>query len=791
MTKNLSEPCTIAETITSNGKIKMVKGEEFIISTYCDIEVVYRKLDMYVNVGKICKSQDEDLRNLLRSKYWKEKILPAFSEVITNSNHDNESETKLIYLLDPGYREFQGYYVHPKLINVVAFLCSVKYCIKVSQYMDLLNEEMMRSSSSFSEMIQRQEKEIQELKTEISKRNAGRIQMEAEIELIPTGEDTFRLKVNQIKTSKKKKDHYYIGTYNPHDVVYVFQYYISRELIEGIVPVVEDGSEFRGKVGTIINIINDAIYNRIMITKPLKEINRLDLKHIDLYKNCKKKTGTKFEIYCSNKYNAPRLSYVSTESLGLNHQDIGIDLIDINRKITRQCKCYIRFLYTTTLVNYFNCVDFINERFEGWTHYLHILKQTGLTSDTEERIKARGIVIIREDYDPETITDDEILCDTTNDDSSHDTTTNDEEISSDVQLSIVKTNENQNESQHDQKQPEPEIINAPDEQTKTDLLTLIEPLGVYDTIRTSSLKTYCQDHKIKFKSPLFMSTLKGLGFEPQKMNGNYNDRWSRENENRTQRLNKFLNNELSSLIHSSKEFNLVYIIPDEITTYCENHNITYDKVRIECYIKSNLNMTGKTVRGLVKSNRTYAVWQKPLTEQKDDEIHQTESNENEHEQHSPPSQLEEQLLQLVEPYKIFDAITLEKLKKFCSEHGFTPRSKLVYDTLHKLNFDSQKFNTCPTKSWLRPNEVLTKRLNDFISNELSNFIHSSDKYKVRYISLDEVKKYCETNDIIYYQPPIVNHIRTVLHMERNMYNFLEKGKRRTRVWSIPYADDVV
>ena len=262
---------------------------------------------------------------------------------------------------------------------------------------------------------------------------------------------------------------------------------------------------------------------------------------------------------------------------------------------------------------------------------------------------------------------------------------------------------------------------------------------------------------------------------------------SRENENRTQRLNEFLNDELSSLIRISKVFNLVYIVPDEITAYCEDHNITYDKVRIECYIKSNLNMTSKTVRGLVKSNRTYAVWQKPFIEQKDDETHQTTITENGPDEQQPAlSQLEEQLLQLVEPYKAFDAITPKKLKKFCSEHGFMPQSKLVYDTLHKLNFNSQSFNTRSLKAWLRPNEALTKRLNDFISNELSNFIHSSDKYKVHYISLDEVKKYCESNDIIYDQPTIVNHIRTVLHMERNAYNFLEEGKRRTRVWSIPY-----
>ena len=57
MTNQMNIDEIIEQEIIKTGIVKIVKNEEFIISNKYDIEVVYRKKDMYFNAGMLCRSQ--------------------------------------------------------------------------------------------------------------------------------------------------------------------------------------------------------------------------------------------------------------------------------------------------------------------------------------------------------------------------------------------------------------------------------------------------------------------------------------------------------------------------------------------------------------------------------------------------------------------------------------------------------------------------------------------------------------------------------------------------------------
>jgi len=74
------------DLILSTGTIKTIKGEEFIISKYNDLEIVYRKKDMYINAGKMCVSQGKRIKDLFKLNYWKEQVKPIYLDYLNNKS---------------------------------------------------------------------------------------------------------------------------------------------------------------------------------------------------------------------------------------------------------------------------------------------------------------------------------------------------------------------------------------------------------------------------------------------------------------------------------------------------------------------------------------------------------------------------------------------------------------------------------------------------------------------------------------------------------------------------------
>lgn len=154
--------------IKSTGTVKTVKDEEFIVKTYNDLEIIYRKKDMYFNAYKMCVSQGKNINQLFNLEYWKEQVKPIYlqylkqkssSEISTVIQECNKSNIRiedegLRYYLDESYQEFQGWYIHPILINRIAQWFSIEYSFKVECYMNSINEELLVLNKSFKQKQQ-------------------------------------------------------------------------------------------------------------------------------------------------------------------------------------------------------------------------------------------------------------------------------------------------------------------------------------------------------------------------------------------------------------------------------------------------------------------------------------------------------------------------------------------------------------------------------------------------------------------------------------------------------------
>ena len=311
--------------ILSTGTIKTYKNEEFITHKYNDIEIIYRRKDMYFNAGAMCRSQGKRINKLFETKYWNDEVKPLYTKYL-NTRYPNLDTAKalpiLSYTLDGSYQEFQGTYMHPKLINRIAQWCSVEYSFKVDRYMDQINEELMLRNITFEQKLQEKDQEIQKLRNHyeqqlkekddmLDKHNQGRKMIEGEIEIMPTSQtNVYRIFSRFIKTTNQNPENTYIHTYNPRSIFGNFKFYIKNDLIDGIKRIKnKDNDLYKGDLKHIVSVINDIMQNKKPITKTLKELNEKDATVAESYSNENAKNGLKFEVYISNKYNLNRFKY--------------------------------------------------------------------------------------------------------------------------------------------------------------------------------------------------------------------------------------------------------------------------------------------------------------------------------------------------------------------------------------------------------------------------------------------------------------------------------------------------
>ena len=112
---------TITETLD-------VQGETFFKCKYNELELIIRKKDNFMNASKLCAKYGKRFSNLKATDVWNNEYMKGYKD------------GKDIYLLDAKYKLVQGYYVNPRLINIIAQWCSTDYREFVTDVMNGVNK---------------------------------------------------------------------------------------------------------------------------------------------------------------------------------------------------------------------------------------------------------------------------------------------------------------------------------------------------------------------------------------------------------------------------------------------------------------------------------------------------------------------------------------------------------------------------------------------------------------------------------------------------------------------------
>ena len=115
------------ETFTAN-------GEEFAKCTYNELELYVRKKDKFMNASKLCAKYGKQFTKLKKSKAWKNEYMEGYED------------GKDVYLLTNEYHPYSGYYVNPRLINIVAMWSLNIHLVDTNQfcYNDFIKDILKR-----------------------------------------------------------------------------------------------------------------------------------------------------------------------------------------------------------------------------------------------------------------------------------------------------------------------------------------------------------------------------------------------------------------------------------------------------------------------------------------------------------------------------------------------------------------------------------------------------------------------------------------------------------------------
>lgn len=791
----------LTKLIIESGEISTVKKENFIAHSYNGLEIIYREKDMYVNAGNLCSTQHKDFKMLMRTKYWKEEIIPAYesdilSQITNTENpdqHPNTTDFKLFYYLDPGYQKFQGYYIHPRLVHEVAHWCSITYSITVSKYMDSINEELIRKNITFEQKLKEQEEYVKQLQTTIDRHDEGKITIEGEIEIIPFRPgNIYTIKANQFPTIEKKPTHRYISTFNSQSILTNIKYYSNLDLIEGVEFIDKSFSVFKGEIDRLVEVVQNFKNNvPIITTNKLKELNERDLAEAKKYNHPNTKNGLEFEIYCSDKYNIPRYCYSNPESLGMKHNDTGLDLLDIHNKITGQCKCYNNILARNALNTFFRWVDYIDEHYEGWQHKLFLLKTTKIPKALIPEIEKRDIQIIHEDYETEQM---KIVNEEHNKLNERIKTLIDENVKSkdnvvyyitsekltklskqqqiNIQLLTHELRSRGYESKsYENKRSwvkEPESVKNELSNIKQRLESIIKHKSYYDVISREDLDDLCKELHISIRNVDMMNALYEMNFEYKRRNML---QWARINKTLLVQYHDFITNHLKDFIHVSADNGYEYIMLDDVKEYCKQNGIPFARDETIEYITNELHFVNHT-RCYTKENYGKRMWTKPTGEKLTD---------LDEEQSELVIKLKEEIVSMIEPYELLDALSAESIEKLCKNNNVLTHSTVFQKAMNELGF-KRLTTRSKTYTYIRDNEEKIKRLDEFLHNELQTLI-KIEPGKFKYISTPEIKEYCDEHNITFNSHRISDYIKKELNFVNEPHSEIMKKTKAARIWT--------
>lgn len=204
------------------GNIDIIESnnEIFKYCSYNEINIIQRNKDKYVNATKLCLQFNRVFRKIYDNKSWKD-FYEEFQKTISRPRKDG-----FIYEIKTGYKfELHGTYIHPKLINFVAFWASSKYAFKVSYIMDIINEELYIKNITLDRKINEMEENLKDLTTP-----RNRLKFPAKICLFNTElENKFRVVCYKSDLYVKHQNlHTFFDITNGDDVISILRKLIKK-----------------------------------------------------------------------------------------------------------------------------------------------------------------------------------------------------------------------------------------------------------------------------------------------------------------------------------------------------------------------------------------------------------------------------------------------------------------------------------------------------------------------------------------------------------------------------------
>lgn len=170
-----------------NSNVITYNGEVFTRTDYNGISVLVDQ-DGYYNGSKICKDNGVRFNNVSRANYWIE-----YTEALRGVR--DLAQAPLVKDRTTLPNEIRGYYVHPKLVNWLCMHLDCIYAIKVSEIMDLVNEQIHLKCSSLEEEIHSVREKNKKLKEDNDRLNKL---------AVPDGTNNRLLRVLQIGDNRYK-----------------------------------------------------------------------------------------------------------------------------------------------------------------------------------------------------------------------------------------------------------------------------------------------------------------------------------------------------------------------------------------------------------------------------------------------------------------------------------------------------------------------------------------------------------------------------------------------------------
>lgn len=286
-----------------------------------------------------------------------------------------------------------GTYIHEIMLNKLLMHVNDNYAIKISYLINMINEELRLRNITLEQKIVEKEEELKKLQELHANSNKSKVHdYPGCLILKHKHNNVYKMSSWVVATRSdniKNNETVIYNIYNPDDAYREFDFYAKQGQLKNIKRVSHGVYEIES-----LDNIYDAIekIQNFLIEPPSIETILTNLKKS--YKpNHFGFQGRMFEVFCSEKFKIPLFPHAPGEKLGLQKQDIGLDLLDMNNKIMGQCKYYITS--TLSVNNMPRFIDFV-ETYHEYTHRLYVSSLTKLSPKILE-MKNIEVVIVDDD----------------------------------------------------------------------------------------------------------------------------------------------------------------------------------------------------------------------------------------------------------------------------------------------------------------------------------------------------------------------------------------------------------